>query len=117
MKTQGFGSSIGLTHAHTWGIIVPLIAAISPLWLSKLHLSDLQPVNAVFSGAVAAVVAYVAMKLFPGLADANDILARAVLVGLLIAEVMVMKPFGAIPSMTTISLWLFLWYHVVEVEH
>ena len=108
----------GLTRAHTWGLVVPLAVALSPVLLSK-YVSVKgapAPVNALLAGAVVAVAVYVLMTRVPLLEEAKNALAKAVLCGLLVAEIMVLKPYGAIPSMATITLWLFFYYHTMEHE-
>ena len=105
----------GITRAHTWGLVIPLAAALSPMLLSKY--ASVQgapaPVNALLAGAVVAGAVYLLMTRVPLLQE-RDALAKAVLCGLLVAEIMVLKPYGAIPSMATITLWLFFYYHTME---
>lgn len=113
--STGNVAGTGVTRAHTWGLIVPLLAAISPLWLSKyVHVSNHQPINALAAGVVVATVAYILFTYVPQLREKHHILAKAILAGLLVAEIMVVKPHGSLPSMGTITLWLFFWYHTVE---
>jgi len=106
----------GITRAHTWGLVVPLLAALSPYFMSKY--ASFQgmsaPMNALVGGVVVAVVAYVLMTQVPLLQEKTNVLAKAVLCGLLVAEILVLKPYGSTPSMGTITLWLFFYYHTME---
>ncbi len=116
--TSGATQGTGITRAHTWGLVVPLLAALSPYWLSKYALVKglPMPYNALVSGALVGLVAYVLMTQVPMLREKTHVLAKAVLCGLLVAEIMVLKPYGGIPSMGTITLWLFFYYHTMEFE-
>ena len=110
--SSGETAGSGLTRAHTWGVIIPLLAVLSVSYLSKyVHVSEHQPVNALAAGAVIGIISYF---LLPAVKEQSHILAKAVLIGLLVAEIMVLKPYGAIPTMSTITLWLFFYYHTVE---
>jgi hypothetical protein len=115
-STHSATEGTGITRAHTWGLIVPLMAALSPVLLSKY--TDVKglptPINALLSGAVVSLVAYFLMTQVPMLKEKTYVLAKAVLCGLLVAEIMVLKPYGAIPSMGTVTLWLFFYYHTME---
>lgn len=113
--TSGNYQGTGVTRAHTWGLLVPLLAALSPVWLSKyVHVSDHQPINALVSGLLVTIAAYVLFTMVPPLQEKHHVLAKAVLAGLLVAEIMVLKPYNSVPSMGTITLWLFFWYHTAE---
>lgn len=116
--STGNTAGSGLTRAHTYGLIVPFLAAISPMWLSHYaHISTWpMPFNALVAGFIVAVVAYVLMTRVPLLQEKTNVLAKAVLCGLLVAEIMVLKPYGALPTMGTITLWLFFYYHTMENE-
>lgn len=110
--SSGETAGSGLTRAHTWGVIIPLLAVLSVSYLSRyVHVSEHQPVNALAAGAVVAVISYF---LLPTVKEESHILAKAVLIGLLVSEIMVLKPYGALPTMSTITLWLFFYYHTVE---
>ena len=107
---------IGLTRAHTMGLIVPLLAALSPFVLSKYVSSSRLPlpINALISGCVIGLIAYVLFTYVPVLKEEKNALAKAVMCGILVAEVMVLKQYSQIPTMTTITLWLFLYYKTME---
>jgi hypothetical protein len=103
-----------LTWFHTWGFIVPLLSALSPMWLPTIkgvHVA----VNALIGGIIVAALAYMAMTMIPFLKESEHALSKAVLCGLLVAEVLVLKSkTGSVPTMAAITLWLFFYYHTVE---
>jgi hypothetical protein len=110
--SSGSTAGSGITRAHTWGVIVPLVCVLSVPYLSKIsHVTNTQPWNALVAGVISGAAAYM---LFKALDEKTHVLAKAVLSGLLIAEIMVLKPYGAIPTMSTITLWLFFYYHTME---
>lgn len=110
--TQAKFAGTGVTQAHTWGLFVPMLAVLSPVLLTKyVKVSEHQPLNAVASGFVIATVVYVLLRTW---FKETEPLAKAVLAGLLVAEIMVFQSYSAIPSMSTIALFLFLWYHYAE---
>lgn len=104
----------GWSRYHTWGLLVPLAASISPMFLSGLVAVPgwPEPLNALVAGTVVAVVAYVLMHLGP--LKETYALAKAVLCGLLVAEVMVLHASDRPPTMAGITLWLFFYFHSVE---
>ena len=106
----------GLTRYHTWGLLVPLLAAISPMLLTKYAAVDGVHVafNALLAGALVAVVAYVLMTAVPFLKEESNALSKAVLCGLLVSEIMVLDPATKVPAMASITLYLFFYYHTVE---
>ena len=117
MKSSGGSAGSGLTRAHTWGLIVPILAVLCLPLLSKyLRVSSAQPVNAVVAGVACGLISYLLFRYVPGLVEQTHVLAKATLIGLLIAECLVLQPYGKLPPMSTITLWLFFYYHTVE-EH
>ena len=110
--SSGETAGSGLTRAHTWGVIIPLLAVLSVSYVSKyVHISAYQPINALAAGAIVGSISYF---LLPKFREESHILAKAVLIGLLVAEILVLKPYGALPTMSTITLWLCFYYHSVE---
>ena len=106
---------LGLTHYHTRGLIVPFLCAISPLWITKHAIDGLAaPINALVFGAIVGILAYLAFRF---VTREDHTLAKAVLCGLLVAEVLVMETAwekSTIPPVAAIALWLFFYYHTVE---
>ena len=103
-----------LSHFHTWGLVVPLACAVSPMFLPRLALQGVPTAfNALLAGAVMGAIAWLLFKYVPVLKE-KCALSKAVLCGLLVAEVMVLKTSTAVPSVAAITLWLFLYYHAVE---
>ena len=106
----------GMTRYHTWGLIVPLLAATAgPVLTSKYVMIDgVHPTaNALWAGAVVAAVAWLLMTMVDALKETHAV-SKAVLCGLLVAEIMVLKPFKAVPPMATITLWLFFYFSSME---
>lgn len=103
---------MGGAQAKNGVIFVPLLAALSPVLLTKyVKVSEHQPFNALASGAVIGVIVYFLLR---GWFKETEPLAKAVLAGLLVAEIMVMQGYTSVPSMSTIALFMFLWYHYAE---
>lgn len=102
----------GLTRYHTIGLIVPLLAAISPMLLNRFAIEGVpRPFFAVGAGALVAAVCFVAFKyVIP-----EDLpLSKAVLCGLLVAEPLCFHDSTDLPSMASITLWLYFYYVTVE---
>ena len=112
-------SGYGITRAHTWGLVVPLLAALSPYWLGKYAtIQGLHPaLNAIVNGIIVAIVAYVLMTRVPYLKESAHALSKAVLCGILVAEITIVRQYSTIPPMGTITLWLYLYYHTMEHHH
>lgn len=109
-----------LTRYHTWGLLVPIICALSPVWISKHPISGVHPAfNAVIYGALVGALAYLAMTMLPKLREEHA-LSKAALLGLLVAEILVLQSAWksgtgtGIPKMATITLYLFFYFNTVE---
>jgi len=112
----GSATNEGMTRYHTWGLVVPLLAATAgPVLTSKYVIIDgAHPAaNAVLAGAVVAAVAWLLMTTIDTLKETHAV-SKAVLCGLLVAEIMVLRPFKAVPPMATITLWLFFYFSTME---
>jgi hypothetical protein len=98
---------------HTWGLVVPLLAALAPLWLMR-HApapSGIHPAAyALMFGLLVGGASYGGLSL---LAEPSA-LSKAVLLGLLTAETLVLTAKPGLPTMATITLYLFFYYHTVE---
>lgn len=101
----------GSTKYHHIGLIVPLLAALSPMLLSKLFQnSGLSQVSkALVFGVIVAAVSYASFVAFPVLADVHYKLNAAVLLGLLVSEVTVFSDSRLIPSATHTAFFLFMY--------
>lgn len=106
----------GLTRFHWIGLLVPLVAAVSPQWLARISLPLPQPVVAVLAGALVAAVCLLIFKFVPYLKE-TQALGKAVLLGVLTAEVMIFHASGRLPAMAAITLFLFLYFNSVESLH
>jgi len=106
-------------HYFTWGLIMPLTVAIftvvigrdtpKNLWFLKKDLS--QASLAIILGIFISIVSYI-IEFYILLADSSY--EKAILLGLLSAEVMVFVNKKKEVSMATITLLLFFYFHSVE---
>jgi len=108
--------STGVSKYHWYGMIVPLLAAISPMWLSRLRLGLPQPLAAVVCGAIVAALAFVVFQ-FGGPFRETSALGKAVLLGVLVTETLVFHARTQFPSMTALTLFLFLYFNIIEFSH
>lgn len=107
--------ALGFSRYHSVGLLVPLIAALSPMLLSRMHWGAIPgPLNAVLGGAGVALVAYLVFA-YAGVLREPQALAKAVLLGVLVAETMIFHSSFHVPSMTAISLFLFLYFYSSEL--
>lgn len=108
------GGSSGFSKYHWYGMLVPLAAALSPMWLSRISIRRLpQPALAVLAGAVVTALAFALFAYVPPFKEGSP-LARAVLLGVLVTETMVFHASDRLPSMTALSLFLFLYFFSTE---
>ena len=88
---------------------VSLLAALSPMLFARVKTTLPQPVVAIASGLVVGIMSLVALSLFQ---EAMP-LAKAVLLGVLVAEVMLFHASTTL-SMTTVLLFMFLYWNATE---
>lgn len=100
--------------------VIVLACALSPVFLAKVPVfgpsPDLVPLNALAAGAIAGAGAYILFKLVHETQSVN----KAVLAGLLVAEVMVVNTAwgpSAHATMAGITLWLFFYFHTFGAGH
>ena len=113
MAGGGSASAGGLSRYHLIGLLVPLLAAVSPMWLSRLSIPLPQPLVAVVAGVIVAALCYVVFRFVPYLKEAHA-LGKAVLLGALATEVLIFHASKSLPTMTTITLFLFFYFNSVE---
>jgi hypothetical protein len=104
----------GVGRYHHIGLIVPLLASISPLFLGKIAIASLpEGVNALIAGVVVFIVTYAMFKFVPFLKEDVMPLSKAILLGLIVAELMVfrspMSPTST-PSIVVITFFLFMYF-------
>lgn len=105
----------GLSRFHVIGLLVPLLAALSPMGLSRVSIPKLpQPLFAVLAGAVVAAVAWVLFAFVPFLKESHA-LGKAVLLGALTTEVLIFHASTLLPTMANITLFLFFYFNTVEM--
>ncbi len=115
----------GISKYHHVGLIVPISAAIFPFVISPLfkrferhhHI-----ITALLLGVATALFAYVLMRFVPGLIETQYRLNKAVLLGLLVAEIMIFTfPKGdwddRMLSAPVLSFFLFMYlFGISEIE-
>lgn len=106
----------GLTKYHLQGLIVPILIAVSPYFL-QYYVPRAWPhvTRALVLGVLAAVLAYILMKL-PVLREETYVLQKAVLLGLLTAEVCIFAIPDAIPAAAVISFFCFMYLFGLGVD-
>jgi len=103
--------SINILH-RIKGLILPLFFAITSIWIGKINFLGLaQPIKALLFGMIITVICYQLMFRY---IKEDDAMAKAALIGLLSAEVMVFTNESSKVSMAGITLWLFFYFHSVE---
>lgn len=97
-----------------YGIVIPLLAALSTTLFARLEsqVALPHPLVAVLSGVAVALVAFVMFTL-PVFKESMP-LAKAVLLGTLVAEVMMFHASTDLPSITTVALFLFLYTYSTQ---
>jgi len=103
----------GFSKYHWYGLLVPLLAAISPMWLSRIKLPIPQPLYAVLAGGIVAAACYLIFRFAPLLHEPQA-LGKAVLLGALATEVLIFHASTKMPSMTAITLYLFFYFNTIE---
>lgn len=103
----------GFSKYHWYGLLVPLLAALSPMVLARVRLPIPQPLVAVLHGAVVAAVAYLLFQFVPPFRESRA-LGKAVLLGALATEVLIFHASTRLPSMTAITLFLFFYFNTIE---
>jgi len=102
----------GFGRYHHIGLIVPLLAALSPMLLSRLAFEGLpQSINALIAGTLIFALTYILMTVVPGLNNEVQPLGKAILLGLLVAEFMVFSASLKMPSIVNITFYLFMYFY------
>lgn len=106
----------GFSKYHWYGLVIPLLAAVSPMWLSLIPRPKFisQPIFAVLAGALVAAVTYVLLRFVPYLNETTHTLGKAILLGALATEVLIFHGSTSTPSMTNITLYLFFYFNTIE---
>ena len=113
-------SETGLNRLHFWGLIVPLLVFPTlPYVMASNGIyfkSFPQPVNALFYGIIASLLAYFLMTYIPLLRD-TPVLERSIILGLLVAKFTIFSSLDFIPSITMIVFFLFIYFYAsAEVD-
>jgi len=103
----------GFSKYHWYGLLGPLLAALSPMWLARLRLPMPQPLAAVLYGAIVAAATYLIFQFVPPFRESRA-LGKAVLLGALATEVLIFHASTRLPSVTGITLFLFFYFNTIE---
>lgn len=118
----------GFTRNHTLGLVIPLLCTFSAGVLTKLlgsafgNNAAYQPVRAILGCILVSIIVYLLYSvpvLGKFLSSGGDSLKTAVMSGLLVGQVMTfMDPENPtmVPSMSTITLWLYYYFNAVEKQ-
>lgn len=99
----------GLTRYHHYGMIVPVLAAVSPMLWARLNVPGVpQSVNALVGGTLTFAAAYVLLR---WALRENHALGKAVLLGLLVAEFTVFTSSTKVPSIVNIFFYIFMYFY------
>jgi hypothetical protein len=104
----------GIGRYHHVGLVVPLLASISPLFLGRIAIPSWpEGVNALIGGVVVFAATYTIFKVVPLLKEDSMPLSKAILLGLIVAELMVFRPPtgpSKTPSIVVITFFLFMYF-------
>jgi hypothetical protein len=102
----------GVTKYHHIGLVVPLLAAISSMYLSR-YLRDLDTshhiIRCLLFGVIVAGISYVLMS-YGMFKEEKYTLNKAVLLGLLVSELTVFSASDKMPSIVMILFFLFMYF-------
>jgi hypothetical protein len=105
----------GFSRYHTVGLIVPFLAALSPMILTRLfeHVPITDPGRALIFGFIVFGISYVLMTYVPGLREEQHAVNKALLLGLLVTEFTVFSSSPKTPSVVLIAFFLFIYLFAV----
>ena len=99
---------------NTVNVIIPVVVALSPLFIGNDRLPGIpKPFDSVVFGALIALAAYAAYKVFASSSE-GYILEKSMILGLLVAKLLVVQRFTEFPSYAGITLFLFLFFSSLE---
>lgn len=102
----------GVTKYHHVGLVVPLLAAISSMYLSR-YFKDLDTshhiIRCLLFGMTVTAISYVLMS-FGVFKEEKYTLNKAVLLGLLVSELTVFSASEKMPSIVMILFFLFMYF-------
>lgn len=107
----------GLTKYHHIGLIVPFLAAISPMFLASIfkNFDGHHVVKALLFGVIVAGLSYFLMT--TAFREDKYALNKAILLGLLVSELTIFSVSEKIPSIVLILFFLFMYFvGMAEVE-
>jgi hypothetical protein len=107
----------GLSPYHHVGLLVPLLAALSPMLLGRILKDRHQVARSLVNGILVTVVAYGLLRFVPYIREDSLILNKAVLLGLLIAEVTIFNGSTELPSVLVIVFVVFMYLFGLAEVH
>ena len=102
----------GFTPYHHTGLVVPLLASISSMYLTRIFKDIETPhhvVRALFFGVIVTGLSWLLMSYGP-FKEERHVLNKAVLLGLLVSELTVFSVSEKIPSIVMITFYLFMYF-------
>jgi hypothetical protein len=102
----------GFTKYHHTGLIVPLLASVSSMYLTRIFKNVETPhhvIRALVFGVIVAAVSWVLLSYGP-LKEEKHVLNKAVLLGLLVSELTIFSVSEKIPSIVMISFYMFMYF-------
>ena len=102
----------GITEYHHIGSLVPILAALSPMVLARIFESAPIPQvgKALVFGGIVSCISYIFLKYIPLTRDSEHTLNKAVLLGILVAEMTIFSASDRVPSIVLIALFVFLYF-------
>ena len=110
-KDYGHGLLLpGMSRFHYIGLLLPLLAALSPMILARIPTVGSQPVSALLNGAIVGVISYIILEFVPFLRESHAF-AKSVMLGLIVAEFTVFTRNKKVPAVANIALFIFLYLY------
>ena len=105
----------GFSRYHYVGLVVHLLAALSPMVLTRMfeRVPIADPARAIIFGLIVFGVSYVLMTYVPGLREEQHAVNKALLLGLLVTEFTVFSASPKTPSIVLIAFFIFIYLFAV----
>ena len=105
----------GLTRYHAHGLVIPLLIAVSPVIWNRIPLPFPRPMAALLWGTLVGLGMYLVFSFAPVLGEYHA-MAKAVVLGLLTAESLIVRDKASMPPASAIMLFMYLYVHAAEVS-
>lgn len=103
----------GVTRYHAHGLLVPALIAISPVIWNRIPLPFPRPFTALLWGTFVGLGMYLVFSFAPLLGE-NHAMVKAMVLGLLTAETLVVSGDAGMPSAPSILLFLYVYVHSAQ---